>query len=360
MPPNKSPKPTPIGHRSSACAVRVVDAAWLSLSRTTMNPPIQSIGANEWRIRRRLLLLLLLGVSALSPGDCCGQGTVYTSRSEFEAALNSSMTITFETLPPSSIMSIGTSPIIVSGVAFTNLESRLFITSPPGGGLSLYPVPGTGQYLWNYDSGYPVGVQLPEGMTAFGADFSGGLALATTFNATLTATLADGQSYAYNFSGLQGSWSFFGIAFMQPIVSLVYTDGGQNWPGYPPHEEMLDNVSFGTTVPESSTFGGGPPLSITTSNQNVIITWPQTGTNYVLLETGGFDTSFRSNDVVYMTVYREEIISSDNYRTNGTNVFVVLPVDFTGNRFYMLKTNYFSAPPPPQLGPPQTINQVSP
>ena len=192
------------------------------------------------------LVLLLLGICALlDQKECQAQGTVYTSRSAFTASINGSTTITFETLSPSSPSSIGTSPITDSGVAFTNAESRLFITSPATG---IYPVPGTGQYLWNFDSSYPVGIFLPGGVTAFGADFSGGILPQTSFQATLTATLANGQSYSYGFSGPLGSFTFFGVSFSDPISSLIYSDGGQFSPGT--HEEMLDNVTFGTAVPE--------------------------------------------------------------------------------------------------------------
>jgi hypothetical protein len=94
-------------------------------------------------------------------------------------------------------------------------------------------------------------------------------------------------------------------------------------------------------------FAGGPALSITTSNQNVIITWPQTSTNYLLIETEGFDTYYKSNNVIYETAYRHRIISSGNYRTNGSNFFVVLPVDLSVNKFYMIQTNNFT----PQMTP---------
>jgi hypothetical protein len=94
-------------------------------------------------------------------------------------------------------------------------------------------------------------------------------------------------------------------------------------------------------------FGDGPPLSITTSNQNVILTWPLANTNWVLVETGGLDTSYVSNDVIYITPYRKRIIQSNTYLTNGDNFYVVLPIDFsTTNKFYMLRTN--DLPPPPQ------------
>jgi hypothetical protein len=155
----------------------------------------------------------------------------------------SSTTVTFEELPPSDWTSTGTSPVVSLGVTFTNFEHRLFITSPNG---ALYPQPGTGQYLWNFDSGYPVGIFLPAGKTGFAADFSGGIQPHDTFNATLTAILEGGQSYSYHFSGPRGAWTFFGVTFSEPIVGLTYDDGG----AFGFHEEMLDNVSFGVAVPE--------------------------------------------------------------------------------------------------------------
>lgn len=177
--------------------------------------------------------------------DCSAQGTVYTDRSLFNAALQSSFTATFETLSPSSSSSIGISPVFDFGISITNSEHRLFVCkSPPG--LYLYPIPGDGQYIWNFDSSYPVGIFLPNGMNAFGADFSGGINPGS-FNATLTVNLVGGQSFSYNFTGQQGSWTFFGVGFSQPISSLVYHDGGILFPGN--HEEMLDNVTFGV-VPE--------------------------------------------------------------------------------------------------------------
>jgi hypothetical protein len=174
------------------------------------------------------------------------QGVIYTDRSIFNAPLQSSATINFESLTPSSPFSTGISPVVVSGVTFTNSESRLFITSSSTG---VYPIPGTRQYLWNFDSTYPVGIYLPGGINAFGADFSGGITPNAAINGTLTVNLVGGQTYTYNFPGLQGSWSFFGVAFAQNISSLVFHDGGQFFPGT--HEEMLDNVTFGVaTVPE--------------------------------------------------------------------------------------------------------------
>lgn len=198
---------------------------------------------------RCLFFLLLAVYLPVSRSDCVAQGNSYTSRSDFNAALSSSSIITFEELAPSDFSSVGTSPVSTHGVTFTNAENRLFITSPN----LIYPTAGTGQYLWNFDSSYPVGIFLPSGTTAFGADFSGGIQSQQTFNATLTAVLEGGQSYSYNFSGVGNSWTFFGITVPEPIVSIIYSDGGGSQP-FGTHEEMLDNVSFGTvtTIPEPS------------------------------------------------------------------------------------------------------------
>ena len=223
---------------------------------------------------RRWLAILLLGAGLPVEMQGHGEGTVYTSRSAFDAAIGSSTTATFEALTPSSPLSTGSSLIIDSGIGFTNAGTRLFITNPAG---PINPIPGTGQYLWNFDSSYPVGICLPEGVTAFGADFSGGMAPPTNFNATVTATLADGQSYGFNFSGLRGSWTFWGVTFSQPVVSLVYSDGGQTWPGDPPHEEMIDNVTLYQPTPEA-----GPQLTIKHVGNQIVVAWPSASTGWML------------------------------------------------------------------------------
>ena len=165
--------------------------------------------------------------------QCYAQGTVYTDRSLFTAALQSSTTIDFTGMPDP-FPGTGRSPITISGATFTNNEARLFT--------------GSGN-LWNFDSSYPVGVFLPGGRNAFGADFSGGIVQNSPFNATLTFTLLNGQTFTHNFTGQLGNWTFLGFTFSQPIRNLVYDDGGPFLPGA--HEEMLDNVTFGiATVPE--------------------------------------------------------------------------------------------------------------
>ena len=93
-------------------------------------------------------------------------------------------------------------------------------------------------------------------------------------------------------------------------------------------------------------FGDNPPLSVTRSNGNVILTWPKTNESWLLVETDGLDHCYVSNGVFYCEAYRRRIISGDRYGTNGNTIFIVLPVDFSiTNRFYTLQTNNFPAPP---------------
>lgn len=198
--------------------------------------------ANSSVSLRYALICLGLGLGLVcSPA----QSTIYTDRSVFIAALQSGATINFESLAPSSPFSIGASPITVSGVTITNVESRLFVCNSSTG---IYPIAGSGQYIWNFDSSYPIGVFLPAGNNAFGADFSGGIVQNNPFNAAITFKLLDGQTYTHHFTGQLGSWNFLGFVFSQPIRNLVFSDGGPFLPGA--HEEILDNLTFGTAVPE--------------------------------------------------------------------------------------------------------------
>jgi len=178
------------------------------------------------------------------------QGTIYTDRSVFNSALQSSTTITFETLNQATNGPIGLSPITVGPgpipvLSVTNLEHRLFICSPTG---TWHPIAGDGQYIWNFDSSYPIGVFWSGTRNAFGADFSGGIVQNNPFNASITVNLADGSTFTHNFTGNLGSWTFRGFVFPQTISSIIYSDGGPFLPGA--HEEMIDNVTLGNAVPE--------------------------------------------------------------------------------------------------------------
>src|SRR5580765_6540637 len=59
--------------------------------------------------------------------------TTYTSRSLFNAASTSQTTITFEGLTPTDLNGPGFASLTVSGVTFTNYESRLYVYNPTPG-----------------------------------------------------------------------------------------------------------------------------------------------------------------------------------------------------------------------------------
>jgi hypothetical protein len=204
-------------------------------------------------IRSRSPIITLASSTLLWVGIMAGysQGTLYTDRSIFNAALQSSTTIDFENLPAYDGVGIGQSPVTVSLqtppfttlLTITNFSQRLFVVGPG----AYYPTLGDGQYVWNFDSGTPIGIFFPGGKNAFAADFSGGIQN-NPFNATLTFTLLGGQTYTHNFTGQDGQWTFRGFVFSQTITSVIYDDGGQDSPGF--HEEMIDNVTYGVAVPE--------------------------------------------------------------------------------------------------------------
>ena len=112
-------------------------------------------------IIRNLLVIGMLACTVIT-GHC--QGTFYTSRSIFEAALGASTTITFEDIPSTIGAGLGELSVASSGVLFTNPAPLIYVADPNG---DYHPIPGTGKYIWNFDGGYPVSIILPAGMTAF-------------------------------------------------------------------------------------------------------------------------------------------------------------------------------------------------
>lgn len=186
------------------------------------------------RARFRWWVLALIGGLVMRQVGGQAQVTVYTDRSLFSAALDSSTTIDFAGIPDPPRSPIRT-PLTLSGVTFSNYL-----------GLS------TGQgYL--RDLGFarqpdPIRIVLSNGVNAFGADFSGAV-LEPPFEGYLTFTLEDGQAFHHLFECDSNSWTFFGFVFAQPIESVLF-DGGGGILFRSPYVRMLDNVIFGVAVPE--------------------------------------------------------------------------------------------------------------
>lgn len=95
--------------------------------------------------------------------------------------------------------------------------------------------------------------------------------------------------------------------------------------------------------------GDGSTLSITRSNNTVILTWPQNTNNWVLAETEGLDYSYVSNDIAYRMAYRRYLVPTNNYVTAGSNVFVVVPITSSAQKFFLLETNRPGGPLPPTV-----------
>jgi len=91
----------------------------------------------------------------------------------------------------------------------------------------------------------------------------------------------------------------------------------------------------------NNSVGGDPPLSITKSNDFVIFTWPATNGNWQLLQSSRLDRCHESNGVIYCEAYRVWNITGTNHNESGTNISFTLPINYTGNHFYILQTNPF-------------------
>lgn len=203
--------------------------------------------------RKIALFLALGGLWLMSPHSAQAQSALYTDRSLFNAALQSSSSFNFENLTPTLDPSIPfptAQNIIVAPPA--PLPARLTIT---GNQLFVWPqsysAPGvpasSGNYVGAFDANIPMTISFPGGRNAFGADFGGGLT-GSTFAGSLTFNLADGSSQLFQFTGSVSSWTFVGAVFSQGINSVVFDDGGPSFPGS--HEERIDNVTYGIAVPE--------------------------------------------------------------------------------------------------------------
>lgn len=203
------------------------------------------------------LLALAIAMGSLQcPDTGHAQGLTFTDRPAFEAALQSRTDVTFDDLTPMSGLGPGVASIESLGVTVSSADSQLYVFT---GSDLIIPINGLGNYLANYQSDVPMGIQLPAGVNALGADFSGGYIPGFGFDATLTVDLLDGQSYNYAVPVQREQWTFFGVAFEQPIVSLVFDDGALAPGPIPPQEpaqhfEIIDTVAYGV-VPEPHALG---------------------------------------------------------------------------------------------------------
>lgn len=189
-----------------------------------------------------VLAVLLLGFGSFNVAPA--QGVLFTDRSAFNAVIGSTISFDFENLSPTST---ATNRIAVTPYSNFITGNQLYVYpqsySSPG-------VPSSsGKYVGVFDGSMPMTISGPTTRNAFGADFSGGLAV--NFTGTLTFNLSDGSSASFQFPGISAGWTFFGVVLSKNISSVVFDDGGQI--SLPSHQERIDNITYGVaTVPEPS------------------------------------------------------------------------------------------------------------
>jgi hypothetical protein len=129
--------------------------------------------------------------------------------------------------------------VTVSGVTFTGRDLTTKVIN-------------SGLVLYNFDSGFPLGIQFATGARAFGGDFSSFL---SPYYSSFTARLSldNGEVLAFTAPTNPNS-TFFGFISPTPIRSLTYSDGGIFPNPNIGHQELIANL-FIVQVPEPHTLG---------------------------------------------------------------------------------------------------------
>ena len=107
-----------------------------ALVRQTSLTAISHLRFGCWLLS--FIVLLRMGIV-----DACAQGTIYTDRSLFTAALQSSSTSTFEFLTPSTVNNLGLSSVFDGQISVTSSGGRLFVCNPGGVGFISTQFPAT-------------------------------------------------------------------------------------------------------------------------------------------------------------------------------------------------------------------------
>ena len=203
-------------------------------------------------MKTRFAHFALAGWLATSSGHlgtlpCCGQGTTYTDRSAFDAAIadltGARRDLNFQPPFPPGGIDEGEwvryfSPLTISGMTFHSGGPLL---------IRLFSADGN-RALNNYDSLTPLMVDMNGSAMAFGADFA---SLLNPFYSSFLATVTLDNGNVFTFTApANPNFTFFGFVTTQPFSSLTFSDGGLIGPY---HEEILDNITVGT-VPEPGVF----------------------------------------------------------------------------------------------------------
>ncbi len=102
--------------------------------------------------------------------------------------------------------------------------------------------------LYNFDSGFPMGIHFANGTRAFGADYSSWL---SPYYSSFTATLSldNGEVLTFTASTVPNS-TFFGFISPTPIKNLTFSDGGLFPSPNIGHQELIGNIYVVLEVPE--------------------------------------------------------------------------------------------------------------
>ena len=188
----------------------------------------------------------LLGLLMLAPS--LSASTVYTTRSSFLGALSSSTTIDLESIAAGSYDTpLGVSD---SGLGFVGVTATGNLLSAQDNCITPANICLVGPIGTDATFGY-LSITLPANTYAIGADFAGYQGWVGPYEVRLST----GETITGTFSGAFFAFDFVGITSTQAITSADFYIGFSG----PPHDglsqsSILDNVTFGTTVPEPSTY----------------------------------------------------------------------------------------------------------
>lgn len=163
------------------------------------------------------------------------QSTLYFDRGNFVGAAQAIPGI------QQSITDFGSFPygptVTVADVTFTGRD------------LTLHGI-NSGLALYNFDSGFPMGISFANGTRAFGADFSSQL---SPYYSSFTASLSldSGEVLTFTASTDPNS-TFVGFISPTPIKNLTFSDGGLFPSPNIGHQELIGNLYVVMEVPEPS------------------------------------------------------------------------------------------------------------
>jgi len=171
--------------------------------------------------------------------------TVYTSQSAYNAAVNTTATITFNGIAPANSFVQESNPFTLSGSTFTFSPGSSAYIIDPGYYGSSYAGGGflTVDYTTPTDT---LTVTLPS-VTAVSFDFGGLFGTGDPF----AVTLSDGTMFSTTTTnGITGTdaLTFLGFTSTTPLTSITFTLPDT------PNYNALDNLSYGAATPEPSSF----------------------------------------------------------------------------------------------------------